>query len=513
MKLIVIFAIILIILLPLTASATSPEIYIPTSTRNPVITFPFPVARDVPIGVTSANVNVIWERRVRQARCNISVISTDFIIDLHLQYFGEDPNIVEIALPIIPPPTMPMQPRIEPTFYLDGTPAQLFGYPFAENLRINSKSSGFRNLAGHGTFLFSSAHNRDDATGSWNYVEEMRVLVERHTHPFITQNFDADAPARLYTLVPEFTDDSNFQIRFNLSYDPAQTILLTDRIGGFRLERSEDGNIIARHVSHDHRNHHPLEVLVIGSDTLTWYADSSFAPLSDSVSLSGTFIYETPRSFIERKQKDLQDSALPIILDDFLLRRVDDVVVKPLLSPPQNWRAPGFVNMSSVWPRTRPAAVTAIPFEPGEERVLQISFSAYAAFEWDEELQQSLFHHAILTELIAHWDFFNELTVRVTPPSDVRGYAFSDGFNVLNNRSVLNVSPSPEENILFGFWLDDIREPRRTDSFSPFEMLPSLENRNTWYSNLLILAGSGLTVVIILVCIIIALCKKTKDQR
>jgi len=346
-----------------------------------------------------------------------------------------------------------------------------------------------------------------------DFAERIRERAMLNFHPHVPVNFDADTPAILYTLTPASTGRLNFLAEVRLGYDPERTMIFVSKEDiNFTIDRDAAIGYEVYYVRGSGLVLHPLQVLVIGDDTLSW---SIIERMSDPINVKEDFFdvtqcTETPREFIARAQESLA-APFPVKPDDFLMRNVD-FNIDPERSEIAHNIARSFMNIASRWPRNLSgwADAVAIPFEPGEERMLRISFSSDAAIEWDEELQQSLFHHTILTELAAYWEFFDELTVTVTHPDDAINYAFSEGFNTVGGHSVLTLLHPPQENILFGFWMEDEREPERFRhhivEWENWDLDSSLNSPDTPLAAALVFTGISGSVAVI----IIALKKRAK---
>jgi len=449
-----IFLLILSIILPIPVTAESPEIYSPSFTQNEIISLPF-LMGDVPVGITSATIHIHWDERQydRGTDINTPVQPVNFVMELHLRNLGEEPAIAEIAMPVIPvfQHINLQKNRITPVIYVDDNPLELHSHIAAriETFTIGDFGyTGAENLAGDPTLYMGGL------------VEEILQQANMSSIPYEALNFDADVPARLYTIVPEGTYRSHspgtFEFRF--SYNPEQTMILISEDRIFRVNRESEENYEI-HMSQSRRRE-PFEILVIGYDTLSWSINEIHHPDSTRGSLTATYSEETPREFIARAQNNLPHILQPIIPGDFLLREADSGFNVGWLHDSNQNRARGFMNITSLrqWRNLNGAVATAVHFEPGEERVLSISFAANAAFKWDEALQQSLFHHAILTQFADTWYFFDELNVVVTHPDGVLESIFSEGFETMDGYSTLVVPHPPNENILVGFWLADERQ-------------------------------------------------------
>ena len=445
-----IFLLLLIFLLIFPISGcTSPPQVPPQSANSTPIILPFPMA-DAPVGIRSAEIELRWTER----ESSIDDVSYRglFTADYTIRFTGEEPAIVEIAIFLPELDTRKWSSRPSPgqdfRAYLDGA-------PFETRTRIVPE--------------YTERTGPEDLTG-----RELPVLASLLTsvrYPYIPSAFDADEPAVLYTFTVEVAPnlprlDQRKRVRLTVFYNPEITTVVSPTSMNRAWIDRETGEAYVSFSMFESLftdGFYGLELFVIGEDTIRWeyeldllreVGESTRRIISDGLTINAaTRSDETPRNFLRRIQREEMGREGQI-----LMVKADE----RLMDPGRH----NFVGLASIIselnrsnfriPRESNVFIASIPFEPGEERVLSISFTAYSGMKWNSEDMESLFHHTILTETANYWDFFDHLTVTAHHPENMTSYAFTDGFVTQDDKSVLRLQ-NPDKNIHMGFVLEDER--------------------------------------------------------
>jgi hypothetical protein len=417
---------------------------------------------NAPVGISSAEIELSWT--VRESSIDDVSYRGLFSADYTIYFMGEEPAIVEIAMLLPEGGARGWLGRPGPgqdfRAYVDGVPIETLAYIMPENY----VRTGPENLAGRATPALT------------NSIDDVRAYFTRE--PYIPTTFMADEPATLYTFAIEADDDLFslvWSVELTLSYDREKIIPISQgRFFTTNFDSETEKTEVAIRLS---RTTRVVEILVIGDSILSWELEPDFVPwaeddeitaFSDEFYIRVETAEETPREYFYRMQKEiiLPPDVEPdrfLIDGDLLMGLVDEILMGLRGGWDYRWHS-RIVRINDIAlipdgvqiPREPNVFIAAIPFQPGEERVFSVSFTAYSGMEWNREEMQSLFHHTILTEAAGYWDFFDELTVTAHHPEDVITSEFTDGFAMLEGKSVANIQ-GLDENIHMGFWLTDER--------------------------------------------------------
>ncbi|MCL2386321.1 MAG: hypothetical protein FWC89_02115 [Defluviitaleaceae bacterium] len=454
-RLILVFSLTVILLL-VTSCITMP---FPTPSRGTVLSLPFPVASDAPVGVSSAEIRISWEDTDRLIDSVYDYLSYRgmFTAEYTIRFDGDEPANIKIAQPIpVARATFEEDYDREIFVHVDGIPVEVVGYMVRENIT----HTGTENLAGINTPILET------------FMRDARFHIDDGI--FAATVFDCDAPATLHTFavdVPHGVGLQYLRIYFRYDHERTAVVYSTSSSQGLTNQgftpryNSELGLAEIRNSMRFSRGADDagrggsinVHLLLMGEDTLTWDYELSFWDGARPVEIPNVFTfvdtnYETPRNYFRQFQEGLLlDRHTGINIDpDLLMRWVDNNVA--------NDTRFNFANLNRfVLPRNPNAIVVEIPFESGQERVFSISFPVHSSGEWNRESDYSLFHHTILTEMAQHWDFFESLTIIANHPENIEEYALPEGFETFNNYSAITLQ-NPSDNVNLGFVLPDERE-------------------------------------------------------
>ena len=423
----------------------------PDSTEPTALSLPFPLT-DVPMGLVSADMEITWNEHV-QKYYNVYYRGR-FSADYHMRFLGDGTAMVRIAVPLLAQggrQWFPEDSGREFRIYIDGEPAEFHEYLMTENIARD----GPGNLAGHQTPVLEGFI--DHMRGHW---------AGKYYFPAA---FEADEPAVLYRFsayVPRGSGMTSPVINFR--YNPARTTVIS-RFSRMMVIHSErlPGQTRVHFVGE------AAELLVIGEDTLTWEYETRFFDRWDWVTeeikseLREAFVLDveieeiTPREYLRQVQSTRfflrfrPQRGNEHVDPDLLMGYVDGVLA-----------ASGHLTRFAALDRFREppepnVIVVAMPFAPGQERVISISHDVFAGKEWDRRAAQSLFHYTILTEAADYWEFAGHMTVTAHHPENMIRSEYTDGFDVFDGKSVIHLQ-NPGENIHIGFWLEDGRPDHRS---------------------------------------------------
>jgi len=440
---VVLFLLAFMFFVPTGAHAMTPSLSVPNMMGSQIL-LPFPMD-DVPVGVSSAEITFGWgERQYEYAYEHYSFPLYEGMLraDYTIRFGGEEAAYVRIAM-LHPQVSGSWRGHQKDEVWMDLDGEQIV-YIYNYIAATESYITGAYDLGGWSTEVFANA------------IEEVRNIGE----PYYPTAFDADLPAVLYTF--ELTIPHQMmeleeigRIRYRFVYDSeVTTVIANTPVSTHPAFDAQTGNREIRFSIFPHRDGLTFEFLVIGKNTLelcyfvAYSRDENdrfiFVPLeSDEIYLLSTASEITPREYFRRLQNE---RTYPNMFSpqDFLLRKT----VGELYN--------SFAGMFRLFP-TRPSefVVVSIPFEPGQERILSISFPIWAAMDFNRDKQQSLFHYTVLTETAKYWDFFDSLTVTTTHPKDVITPVFPDGFELIGEGISQIRIENPSENVSFGFWMID----------------------------------------------------------
>jgi len=429
--------------------------YIPPENINgTVLSLPFPID-DIPIGVSCAKIDISPIEMSRSY--NNTNISYRSLLTAHytIQHTGNEPATVRFALhlPALRTSWIRHVPAQDISVYIDNEFYSAYKYIIHENF----ENTGARNLARHATPIFT------------DLIDDIVMYARPTRQLYMANAFDADEQAILYS----FSVNARNNVRgimgmtFVFEYNHNETsIILDSRNNSSRfVQRSSNRRTGITTLSVYVRDfqREQFELFVIGEDTLTWEIIPRFfdnvgeregAENFSRVVLNVDTSITTPRGHFYRMQNTI---TYPYVKypRDFMLSIIDGI----LTNPPRNgrYRGQGYVNLFDIGMPSLPnAIIISVDFEPGQERVLSLTFPMFSGKEWDRGMQQSLFHYTILTEAAYHWAFFDSLEVTAHHPDNVIDVILADGFELFGNKAVLSIDDLTD-NIHFGFVLTDER--------------------------------------------------------
>jgi hypothetical protein len=465
MKRMIFILLILTVMLPVNAAAMTAPYVPPDSLENTPISLPFPVT-DVPVGITFAALDIAWGENDTSTApyWDAPYYPIDFTAEYTIRYDGDEPAVAEIAMPMLG------MFKPEANIVVDGEPAELATY-----------------------FSIVPLKYEEQIPLMAEYIDNMQSQAE----PYEARYFDLDAPAKLYTFIQYGADKSGIGIDIILEYDPAETILLIN--APFDMEPNINYGTYIDMGSDVEPSHRPrgyyygevrtvqidkvalYDVLVVGNDTLSWRIREQYRPEeSGSFSLSVSEPKnETPREFITRVQDEdvefFDNFPRPVLPNDFLVRWVDQML--DLQSKMPSNVIHSFANVRCIdhiyssdycmfdlndeyanrYIMRQQSFVTAVKFEPHEERVLRVAYRSVTGMEWNKAEMQSLFYSTILTEAVNYWEFFDALRITTNRPEDAIESAIPNGFIETDNSYVLDIQSVPKDNISIGFVMPDVR--------------------------------------------------------
>ena len=413
----------------------------PESWRSTPVSLPFPID-DAPVGIVDASLRITqnapgshrWDRGGNAPAIIYPTIT--HTAEYTIRFDGDEPEIIRIAVPALGVPDRWIGFRdgigdiSEIEITVDGEPAEPVIYlpQLYESYTAPGEEGDLSALL--------------DASIS-DLIHELQAQAN---HVF--RNFDPDEPATLYMIARRGPHGPG--IYFN--YDPQGTTLLVDT--KFNISpRHFRGNRI------EFRN--PAQVLVIGDSPLSWQdfdnTDENYLYIAKTETV-------TPREFLLRVQNQYSDSLdhfhysdfldlfyYTVGPDDFFLIWADRLV-------DEQDGPPGFADIHYP-PRIfgSQSLVVSIPFEPGEERVLSITYDPHLGMRWNQDRMQSIYYLPILTQPAEYWDFFDSFSISVQHPGNAAEVIFSQGFEMQGSTSTLSLNHAPGENLYMGFWMPDER--------------------------------------------------------
>jgi len=466
------FLLLIVIVFPANIYA-APHPILPASAKGTTISLPFPV-EDLPVGVSSAEISISWIDREgfillgdRDYLSYRGILSADYTI----RFTGEESAIVKVAFPM--PDLGDFGSRFRREYpgltsdqifmYIDGVPAEIFGYRIHEDILI----SGPEDLADRETPILR------------NFINYFRAYMAGETN--VASAFEFDMPMSHYTFTITAPSDEGIRaVDLTFHYDPEKTILTY--LSSRRFSPTARNNLgmtqINDTISITQSEGNVIEIFLIGENTLTWEYELTFLnwvdeadinTLYDAFNLNVTTDYKTPRNYFRQIQESTSRHRYSetIIDPDFLMDWINSIFVNQhennlwnLINLNRSYVDLSRFRRLHMLDEQNIIAVE-IPFEPGQERILSVSFPVYSSVEWDRENPNSLFHHTILTETSEYWDFFDSLTVTTGHPNDIAEYVLMDGFETFDNFSQITLQNPSNSNIYFGFWLPDGRRPTR----------------------------------------------------
>jgi len=486
----------------------------PQESRGTALSLPFPTA-DVPIGVSSAEIRISWTDRERVIAAGDSdslSYSGIFSADYTIRFDGEKPTTVKIAFPMpilgdfrVLSDRVYFESNLEYNVYayIDGTFIETFHYIINENIT----RTGAEDLAGQRTPILA------------DFINSVRTLIAEEAPN--TNAFESDTAMPLYTFSLFAPYDTEIQaVSLIFRYDPERTMVTYsydfERIAPHRFQPRVNTGLGMAQIADTLPIYGSgtIEVFVIGEDTLTWewelllnegVDESEFNSLYATFNLLNvTVSHKTPQDYFRQIIIPGFGNGEVYIDPDYLMNWVDWVFASPTHNLNNRWNYIDLNRFERLFmPKEHNVVVAEIPFEPGQERILSISFPIYSGATWNNEMPYSLFHHTILTEAADYWEFFDYLTVITEHPDDIVEYVLY-GFEIFENFSTFSTTNIQEvgDNIHIGFLLPDERE--RT---------------NVWLMLLMIVllilgVGAGVQLVIaLIVVIIVKLVKKIRARK
>jgi len=405
-----------------------------------LFSLPFPIT-EAPVGIKSAEIGLLWTDYYNEI-FDVYIFSADYIIS----FSGDEAAIIKIAHPVpvgFPHTGLP----IDFHTYVDGVPIEAVGHLIHENFPNITLSGLWKNVTPFYEDFINDAHSHMAGES------------------FFATTFESDTPMALHSFtvdVPDGVGVENITLLFYYDYERTRVISSwRGNIGG-QFDH-ELGTVTMRKSinfplgldSLGRGGTRNIHLFLLGEDTLTWEYELSFfegATKDDSLEvfkLENTS-YVTPRNYFRQIQEDRfvnRHSGL-VIDPDLLMRHVDE------RHQPWNFSDFNTVGTFRVVTDNPSFVVVEIPFEPGQERVLSISFSGHVRRAWNAGVPFYLFHNTIITEAAEYWDFFDSLTVTLSHPEDIVNYALSDGFETFENFSVITLQ-NPRDTIYFAYLLPE----------------------------------------------------------
>ena len=466
------------------------------------ISIPFPTD-GFPVEITESSLSFEWHD------VNYSgAMDCDYKSSYTIRYTGDTPGKAEIAIPLLNEPGIQRQ---RPAISIDGMPADC-------ELRFSFQYIDYENI-----------HEQEE----WNAFDFNVFIndVRSQDTPYMPVNFDPDSPASCYTLMQEGPFSTSIGFELILSYEPSVTTLLIDAPFDFE----PDINYFTYdHSFYTYKIHkilfsrpEPFDVLAIGEDTLQCHLQLQNKPedLEDSTLNVSAPIAVTPREFINRaagKSKALRDPFIfPISFDKFLLRWVDNYIYiqqnLPFDAPKNFVNILCFIHVNpyqkndclfryeSKYRDFRPqsiysqqAVIATIPFEPMQERILNISHTLVSGKIWYEKNKKSLLYCPILTQSAGYWDFFGPCRITTTHPSGKYEKALTEGFALDGKQYILLLDSTPDKNIFVGFRVPDERRAESSFDAEMFFLLLFLFASHFWPITLLIITGICILVYVMI---------------
>ena len=416
--------------------------------RGTTLLLPFPVM-DAPVGIKSAEIKFPWTEYYSTAIAGYMEYlpsSRVFTADYTMYFAGDESAIVQIVHPI-PNLVATFGTAIDKTvsIYVDGTPIETVEHVIHRNV----PTIGSWALGGNRTPTF----------------EELINNAQTHiaSEPFVSTIFEGDVPMTLHTFTVDVPYGMGVEsIRILFHYDPERTKLVystqSRQVSIVPRRNRELGTVTLRRNMGFSRGSIPTDmvenmyVFILGDDTLTWEYELSFfdeTKRDDSIEvfrITNTS-YVTPRNYFRQIQENSIDYRHDdlVIDQDLLMRWVNEELYWSL------WR---FSDLSRFTVPDSPSFIVAeIPFEPGQERVLNISFLVHAhTMWWYFETPSNFFHYTVLAEAAEYWAFFESLTITVEHPENIINHSFLDDFETFADFSMITLQ-NPSDIIHFVYWL------------------------------------------------------------